>query len=82
MGIMGYTVSEEVLKRTDCRNGFDCLSGNMEHVCEVLNRDWTKVVLTNCSGRDVTCHYCKPFDGPQGLCICPTRIELLKRYGI
>ena len=79
---MGYEVSEDVLKRTDCHNGFHCLSGDMEGVCAVVNPDWKKVVVTDCPERGLDCAYCRPFQGPQGLCVCPTRIELFRRHGV
>jgi hypothetical protein len=79
---MKYSITEKTLRRTTCRKDFHCLSGNMEGVCEVFDSDGTEAFVTDCPKREREYDHCKPFDGPQGFCECPTRQELYHRYGI
>jgi len=79
---MTYAVSDEIRNRTNCRNEFHCLSGDMQGVCDVYNTLGTKLIVTDCPKRGWYCDYCKAFDISQGFCTCPTRIEIYNRYRV
>ena len=79
---MACTVSEEILKQTNCQKAFRCLSGNMEGFCDILIIDDPPNAAISCPKKNYKCDYHKPFDDEVGFCDCPTRIELFKRYGI
>jgi hypothetical protein len=79
---MSYTISPKTREHTYCPYDFYCLSGNLEKICKPLNSDWAKIVITNCPERAAQCDYCRPFKGDEGICICPTRLELYGRYGV
>jgi hypothetical protein len=77
-----YEINEKTIELTTCRNNFHCVSGNMKDVCEIFDSNSHPIAVTNCPKRATKCNYCKPFDGAQGFCKCPTRIELYIRYGV
>ncbi|MBN1842476.1 MAG: hypothetical protein JW883_09390 [Deltaproteobacteria bacterium] len=78
---MGYSVSEEALKRTNkCAKNFSCLSGKMVGLCEVERFFSLQIVLVNKVNKD-SCDYARLVDD-YWFCTCPVRAELNKRYGI
>ncbi|MGD2144452.1 MAG: hypothetical protein PVF54_08250 [Anaerolineae bacterium] len=77
---MEFDVREKTLQRTDkCWQGYDCLSGNQECLCQVT--DSVRGVLFV---ERETSDYC-PYDmsfGYSHICCCPTRQEIYDRYNV
>jgi hypothetical protein len=78
---MAYYISKETIECTNCVNNFHCLEGDLDNGCEALDAESNPVVVTICRKRKSKCDYCKHIDDQQGICTCPTRIELYVRYG-
>ncbi len=79
---MDVTVSEDTLKRTTrCKRNFACLSGKPEDLCEVDYRQG-KFLLWMKTRKHPFCDYCIEYASSSVSCVCPTRLELYKRYGI
>ena len=79
---MSYIVSQESRERTYCPNDFQCLAEDGDDICQVYDLGRRRIVITHCSKRRAYCDYYKPFNGPEGICVCPTHVELYARYGI
>lgn len=77
---MELKVSEEVLKDTsNCKQGFSCLSGKRECLCEVEDSSNGMVIFIKPSCKLGLCHYRLSF-GRSFICNCPVRKEIFNRY--
>ena len=63
-------------KTTKCNNDFSCLMGDHSCMCEAIED-------TNCCSikikpkPDLSCKY---YVSPYGTCMCPTRVEIYRKY--
>ena len=73
-------VDGETLARTTmCPREFACLEGNGHCLCGAEGRVAKGVVVTRLAREG--CPYAAPGAGSD-LCTCPTRAELLEKYGV
>lgn len=76
-------VSTETLDQTtECEYEFACLEGDPNELCEVefFAAD-NFVFLRPSTGEPSSCKYWFEF-GDSGICKCPVRVELFRRYKI
>ena len=74
-------VDEKILKETtNCQFNFSCLNGRNPH-CKIIFKTASDTLETDCPKKE-PCVYCKPISRAEGVCTCPTRIEIYKLYGI
>ena len=78
---MKIEVSEEILSATKCcKNKVSCLNGELNLCCKVIDCVNGKLhfveSITNCY-----CNKKMPF-GDSFFCICPTRKEIFRKYGL
>ncbi len=79
---MDIKISKEIIKQTtQCKRDFACLSGKPEDLCEVDYRPG-KWLLCMKSRKNPICDYCGDYGNSGAFCLCPTRKELYRRYGI
>lgn len=75
-------VSQKTIDRTNlCEKNFSCLKGEKGDMCEIIYTVGESTLITLCGSKPF-CPYCKIFVDIQGICFCPTRIEIYKKYGI
>jgi len=78
---MNIRISEEVLKKTtECKKNFSCLSDKKRDWCEAESSPGYDTLFVKVK-RGNSCKYLIPYVD-SFLCICPTRNEIYKRYGI
>lgn len=76
------TVSNDVLSQTTkCEHDFVCLNDNAAHVCAVRSVSPEGNVLHTFCPANSFCPYCKTIGPVEGICMCPVRNEIYKRYG-
>jgi hypothetical protein len=81
MSNLDFKINESVLKKTiNCNNGFRCLAGNRESLCDVVGSVGSSMVQIK-SEFHPHCKYRVPFDSFD-YCLCPTRTELYNRYRV
>jgi len=74
-------IDQEILqKTTNCEKNFSCLSNKNHIPCKVKSIINNKVIFVECLNRDY-CKYIQNY-GNSYICLCPTRIEIFKKYGI
>jgi hypothetical protein len=77
---MSVSIDDEILKKTThCRNNFACLTDEPLGVCGVV-RDYHAGIIVTLCGKKGHCHYCICLNDKEGICTCPTRVELFRRY--
>jgi hypothetical protein len=77
---MKVYVSDETIKKTkDCHNRFACLTDKPLGVCGVV-RDYPRGIIVTLCPEKPPCHYCVCFGNKDGICTCPTRVELFRKY--
>jgi hypothetical protein len=77
---MEFQISEDILRKTKCKKGFSCLSGQRNDLCKVKNYIEGKVIFLEALN-DHSCYYSTSF-GYAYICNCPTRKEIYDRYQI
>jgi hypothetical protein len=79
---MDITINEDILKQTTkCHRKFSCLSGEPGDLCKVDLRNGNHILYVKPKNK-LACDYAAPFGTSGAVCLCPTRLELHKRYGI
>ncbi len=79
---MSVFIDDEILKKTThCRNNFACLTDEPLGVCGVV-RDYHRGIIVTLCGKKRQCHYCTCLKDKEGICTCPTRVELFRRYKV
>ena len=76
-------ISNEILNETTkCEHDFVCLNGDSAPLCAVRSVSPNKNALHTFCPANSSCPYCKTLGPAEGICMCPVRNELYKRYGI
>ena len=76
---MAIEIDDDVLAKTkNCKDSFQCLSGESACLCDVLDSKSFSLVKIK-SKTDISCNYLFPFN-KSSFCRCPTRNEIYKRY--
>lgn len=74
-------IDETTIRSTvNCRNDFRCLSGDTECLCEVkysTSYDMLEIIPKS----DIACSH-RISLGKMHFCMCPTRVEIYKKYKI
>jgi hypothetical protein len=85
---MHITVPETIVKQTTkCKYEFACLdqtlplNEKLPPRCFSIRTSDPGIVRTMCPMK-TACPYCQPLGLGEGICTCPVRKELYKRYGI
>ena len=83
-----YKINEETLKQTTkCIHNFACLKQTLlpdkklPPRCFSIRTSERRIVRTMCAMK-TACPYCEPLGLGEGICTCPVRNELYRRYGI
>jgi hypothetical protein len=77
------TISNDILgQTTECEHDFVCLNDNSAPLCAVRSVSPNENVLYTFCSANSPCPYCKTIGPAEGVCTCPVRNELYKRYGI
>lgn len=80
---MALKVSEKTVNNTtQCTKGFSCLSGERGDLCMVGVSLGSHHAILKCVDNQRSSTYWTSFEGAEGSCLCPTRIEIYQRYGI
>lgn len=78
---MDITISEQILRQTECDENFECLSGETKCLCKVQECLECKVLfIENLNGQH--CRHWNRWGDSFASCSCPLRRELYNRYGI
>ena len=73
-----FKISEEILRKTNCRDGFSCLSGDHTCLCDVEDDIAGVVCFVKCTDKGCPHMVSQGFLGTA--CTCPARVEIFKRY--
>ena len=74
-----FIITTDILNITDkCRANFSCLNGSTECLCTV--KEYINHAVLFIEPADSMCQYYLAF-GYSQICLCPTRMELFKKYG-
>ncbi len=76
---MDIQINNEILKKTTCKKGFSCLSGNKNEICKVELNVEDKIHFVKCINND-PCNHRRSF-GYSFVCLCPVRKEIFNKYG-
>ena len=72
-----YKIADSIKeKTTKCNRSFQCLTGDSLCLCEVIE-DTNRCSVKIKSKSDASCEY---FRAPFGTCMCPTRVEIYRKY--
>ena len=78
---MTFDIDEEIKQKSDrCRDGFSCLKGENNCLCEVESFINNKLLFIK-PDKGGVCEYKTSF-GYSYYCACPTRKELFYRYKV
>ena len=71
------TITETIL----CKKNFECLKNDKKVICKVENGINEGFFITKCIDNQI-CSYKKSIGYSPFQCTCPTRKEILNKYGI
>ena len=79
---MKIEIDEKVITETSlCKKNFECLKNDKEVICKVEPSVYERILITKCLDNRL-CNYKKSFDYSPFQCTCPTRKEILIKYGM